>query len=615
MDLQNTRSLFEKSLSQRLALDSSENHAPRQRSIDTKILQGEVSGLQPNSRGLQQNATFQKGSKPFIRFIPLGGMGDVTKNMYVYEYVHGVNKEILIVDCGVGFPDSYMYGIDLVIPDASYVIKNRQFIKGIVLTHGHEDHIAALPFIWPKLQVPIYATRLTGALAQVRLKDRSVSAPITICSRDQLLKLGVFTVEFVHITHSIPDANNLIIRSPVGNFYHGSDYKFDWTPVDNVVTEIGKIVKVSQEGVLSLTTDCLGSDREGYTYSERVIEGGFEKAISKCKGKFIVTTQSSNISRIKQAIDTSQRHGRHICLVGRSVKGNVDVSQKLGYIKLPSSLMITEKDVAKYPPKSVSLIVAGSQGQAESALSRIALGDFHGVRIEKDDIVVFSADPIPGNEEAINNLIDTLSDLGAQVLYSGQFDDLHVSGHGSQNDLMLMLSLVKPKYIIPIGGTRRHMYQYSQLAQMQGYNKQDIFLLDNGQTIEYTSGTARLGKRVEIETIMVDGLGIGDVGNVVLRDRKIMAEDGIVVTIIPLSTQKNTDIRNIDIISRGFVYMKESEELIKETKTKILETLTKLSKGLNNPHFIKRSMEDVIEKLLYKKTHRRPMVIVVLIET
>lgn len=556
-----------------------------------------------------------QNSQPFIRFIPLGGMGDVTKNMYVYEYVHGTHKEILIVDCGVGFPDSYMYGIDLVIPDADYVIKNKQFVKGIVLTHGHEDHIAALPYIWPKLGVPIYATRLTGALAEVRLKDHGVSAPITICNRDELLKLGVFTVEFVHITHSIPDANNLIIRSPVGNFYHGSDYKFDWTPVDGDVTQIGKIVKVSQEGVLSLTTDCLGSDREGYTYSERVIEGGLEKAISQCKGKFIVTTQSSNISRIKQAIDTSQKYGRRICLVGRSVKGNVDVSQKLGYIKLPSSLMISEREVAKYPPKSVALIVAGSQGQAESALSRIALGDFHGIRVDKDDCVVFSADPIPGNEEAINNLIDTLSDLGAQVLYSGLFDDLHVSGHGSQNDLLLMLSLVKPKYIIPIGGTRRHMYQYSRLAQMQGYKKQNIFLLDNGQTIEFTRNNARQGKRVAIETIMVDGLGIGDVGNVVLRDRKIMAEDGIVVVIIPMSFHKSNEIGNIDIISRGFVYMKESEELIKETKTKIVDTITKLSKGIKNPHFIKKSIEDVVENLLYKKTHRRPMVIVVLIET
>lgn len=552
-------------------------------------------------------------NRGLVKFIPLGGIGDVTKNMYVYEYLPSSGEtEILIVDCGVGFPDPYMYGVDLVIPDATYLLDKLQKIKGIVLTHGHEDHIAALPYIWPKLKVPIFATRLTAALAKVRLDDAGVPAPITVWDRNKRLQLGSFSVEFVHITHSIPDANNLIVRTPAGIFYHGSDFKFDWTPVDGDVSEVGKIVTASKEDVILLTTDCLGSDREGYTLSEQVIEGGFEKAISKCKGKFIVTTQSSNISRIQQAVNVALRNGRRVCLLGRSIIQNVEVAQRLKYINVPQNRLISEKDIRKVSPKEVCLLVAGSQGQVESALSRIASGDHKFAEIAPGDTVVFSADPIPGNEEAVHSLIDALVDLGAEVSYSEVFDDLHVSGHGSQSDLMLLLSLVKPKYVIPIGGTKRHMYHYRTLAQTVGYTKEQILLLENGQVVEFRGNKASLGKTVEVNSIMVDGLGIGDVGNVVLRDRKKMAEDGIVVAIIPFDKRRKTVIGNIDIISRGFVYMKESESLIKETKNTISHTFS--YKGGFDASYMKKILEDAIEKLLYKKTHRRPMVIVVLIE-
>lgn len=552
-------------------------------------------------------------TKGTVRFIPLGGIGDVTKNMYVYEYEFEGNKEILIVDCGIGFPDSNMYGVDLVIPDISYLLDKTHLIKGIVLTHGHEDHIAALPYLWTKLKAPIYATRLTSALAKVRLEDRNVAAPVTVWDRNNILKLGNFSIEFVHVTHSIPDANHLIIRTPTGIFYHGSDYKFDWTPVDGDPTQVEKIAKAASEGVLAMTTDCLGSDRPGYTLSERVIQGGFEKAIARCKGKFIVTTQSSNISRIQQAITVSTANHRKVCLLGRSVKQNVEVSQKLGYIKLPGSSMISEKDVRNYPPSKIALIVAGSQGQVESALSRIALGGNKNVQIVPNDMVVFSADPIPGNEEAVHSLIDMLVDLRAEVSYSEVLEDLHVSGHGSQNDLLLLLSLVKPRFVIPIGGTKRHMYHYQVLSETIGYQKNQILLLKNGEVVGFEHNKAIKQKSIPVSTIMVDGLGIGDVGNVVLRDRKKMALDGIVIVIIPFNKQNGTIEKNIDIISRGFVYMKESERLISSAKQLVLKEFSNKNVG-GDANYLKKMVEDLLEKYLYEKTHRRPMVMVVLIE-
>lgn len=555
-------------------------------------------------------------NKGKMKFIPLGGIGDVTKNMYLYEYcpVSG-SPEILIVDCGVGFPDTHMYGIDLVIPDITYLQNKINQIKGIILTHGHEDHIAALPYIWPKLKAPVFATKLTAALAQVRLEEAGINTQVIVCDQDKRLTRGSFEIEFVHMTHSIPDANNLIIRTPAGIFYHGADFKFDWTPIDEQASQVGKIVKAAEEEVLCLATDCLGSDREGYTPSERMIEGGFEKAIANCKGKFIVTTQSSNISRIQQAINVSLRNGRRVCLLGRSMLRNTEVAEKLHFLNILHNRFVSEKEVKKIPAREIALIVTGSQGEMEAALSRIASGDHKYAEIVPGDKVVFSADPIPGNEEAVHSLIDSLVDLGAEVSYSEVLDDLHVSGHGSQMDLMLLLSLVKPKYIIPIGGTKRHMYHYRLLAQESGYQKEQIFLLGDGKVVEFTNNKAVLGKPLDIETVMVDGLGIGDVGNVVLRDRHKMAQDGIVVVIIPFDKVRRQLSGDIDIISRGFVYMKESGPLIKDTKKAILLSLTRKNKPLLDFNYVKKLVEHTVEKFLYEKTHRRPMVIVVLIET
>ncbi len=552
--------------------------------------------------------------KEKVRFLPLGGVGDVTKNMYVYEYFNTFGQsQILVVDCGVGFPDSNMYGVDLVIPDASYLEKKADQVVGFVLTHGHEDHIAALPYIWPKIKKPIFATKLTAALTQTHFDEIDLKAPIKTCLRNETLNLGVFKINFVHMTHSIPDANHLIIKTPLGNFYHGSDFKFDWTPVDNDLPEINKIVEVAQEGVLAATTDCLGADRPGYTPSESVIANGLNRVISQCRGKFIVTTQSSNILRIKQAIDVSLKYGRSVCLVGRSIKQNIKVAQEMGYLKIPSYVLVDERKLQKIPPAKITLIVAGSQGQVESALARIASNDHPFVRIEKNDMVVFSADPIPGNEEAVHSLIDQLIDLGAEISYSEVEEDLHVSGHGSQNDLLFLLALIKPKYLLPIGGTKRHMYHYQQLVGKAGFAKNKVLLLEEGQSIDFVEQEAFYGQKIALKNIMVDGLGIGDVGNIVLRDRQKIAEDGFVVTIIPIDRHQGELAGEIDIISRGFVYMKEAESLIREAKKLIYHHFQK-KRLWQDLGYTKKLVEDILEKWFYQKTHRRPMVITVLIE-
>ena len=405
------------------------------------------------------NIFYKNNTREAVRIFPLGGIGNVTKNMYVYEYwIDNKLIDILLVDCGIGFPDTGMYGVDLVIPDISYLLDKREKIRGLVMTHGHDDHIGALPYILPKLPTfPIYATRLTSAFIEVKLKEYGIIANLhTITFADQI-NLGRFHLTPVHVTHSIPDAANYVITTPIGIFYHGSDFKFDLTPLDNQPSELGKIAAAGDKGILCLLSDCLGSEKSGFTLSERAIEDTLEKEIRNCPGKFIFTTQSSNISRIQQAIDVGLRRGRKIAFIGRSVEKNTETARKLGYIKYPQDAVVRDKQLLRHPDSQLFLIVAGSQGQAESGLFRIARGEHKYVHTKEGDVVVFSADPIPGNENSVHSLVDALTKLGVRVVYSEIMEDLHRSGHGTQQDLQLMLSLTKPKYILPIGGTYRQM--------------------------------------------------------------------------------------------------------------------------------------------------------------
>lgn len=568
------------------------------------------------------NQPFQPPQPPLnrsevLRIIPLGGIGNVTKNMYVYEYRRDPNtiSDILIVDCGIGFPDEAMYGVDLVIPDINYLRDKKDKIRAIVLTHGHEDHIAALPYILPELKVPVYGTRLTAALAEVKLKDHGLQHHVATVDSTKRLQVGPFNVEFVHVTHSIPDAANLIIRTPVGVFYHGSDYKFDWTPMDGKQTEVGKIAKASEENILCLLSDCVRVESPGYTLPERIIEDTLEKELHKCRGKFIFTTQSSNISRIQQAINVAIHNNRKIAFLGRSIVENVEVTKQLHYLEFPDMYVLNEKEIKRHNPSDLVLIVTGSQAQPNSALSRIATGNHKFASINQGDVVVFSADPIPGYENAVHGLIDTLTAAGARVAYSDIIDELHVSGHGAANDLALMIGLTRPKYILPIGGTIRQMHHYADMAHDMGYKENQILLPKEGDVLEFSKeGNYRVADNLELRNIMVDGLGVGDVGNVVIRDRQTMANEGIVVVVVPVEQSTGEVTAEPDIISRGFVYMKESTRLIEEAK-KVVTNSLHLKKGrIFDWQFVRKSIEGNLEEFLYKETHRRPLIISVVIE-
>lgn len=544
-----------------------------------------------------------------LRIISLGGVA-VNKNMYVYE----TEKDIIVVDCGIAFPNEDMPGIDLIIPDINYLKDRKNKIRGIFLTHGHEDHRGALPYVLPELpQIPIYGTKLTLGLSKIRCDEAGLKCDWREVNYEQQITAGDFTINFVHVTHSIPDAANLIINTPAGVIYHGSDFKFDWTPVDNFPTEVQKIAAAGKNRVLCLLTDCLRVERAGYTLSEQMIEQTFEAQIQKCAGKFIITTMSSNIGRIQQAVNVAQRHGRVVVFAGRSIEQNVEVARKLGYLSLPREMVVRAEDVSRYPANKIMILATGSQGQDNSALSRIANGE-HKIGIAEGDSVIFAQDAIPGEETGVDNLIDTLIKAGAEVYYSAILDELHVSGHEAADGLKLMLALTKPKYVWPIGGTLRHLKHYAKLAQSMGYKNEQIIIPEEGQVIKFENEKAGNGGRVEVKNVLIDGLGVGDVGNVVLRDRRTMSADGIVMIIIPMEKSTGKISGEIDIVSRGFVYMKESGQLIDDAKEVIKKALVEHEGPMSDFRFLRRHITDHLEKFLFNSTHRRPLILPVIME-
>lgn len=585
------------------------------------------SSIQPQqtneSRTKQQFIGIGKGyqkvdsGKASLRFIPLGGSGNVTKNMFAYELRYDGNvKDILLVDCGIGFPDADMYGVDVVIPDVSYLEDKKQYIRGLVFTHGHDDHIGAIPYIYPKLgNVPMWGTPLTAAFANLKLKETKLQARVKPVDFSTTLTIGPFTVSFVRMTHSVPDTANLIIETPVGIFYHGSDFKFDFDPLDGKKSELEKINAVGKRGVLCLMTDSLGSERVGFTPSEQKIRDTIENELSKCPGKFLFTTQSSNISRIQLAIDIAIAHGRKIAFFGRSIDKNVEEAFNLGYMKFPRDMVVRDKDLKKMPANKMFLIVAGAQGQPESALTRMANDNHQYVSINDGDTVMFSADPIPGNENSVSNVIDQIYRCGARVSYTNITEDLHVSGHGSQGDHMLMLTALGPSYVLPIGGTYRHIMNYREIAMQCGYQKQQVLMPDEGDIIEFTKFAApKVVQHIALENVMVDGLGIGDVGSIVLRDRQTIANEGIVVVVVPVEKSSGRVTSAPDIISRGFVYIKESGDLLNRAK-KIVNDSLRVKKGrMMDWHYMRELIEDNLQKFLRKETGRQPLIVPVILE-
>jgi ribonuclease J len=549
---------------------------------------------------------------PTLKIISLGGFGKVTSNMFVYE----LENDILLVDCGMGFPTEEMLGIDILIPDVSYLKDKMDKVRGLVITHGHEDHTGALPYLLPRLpNIPVYANKLPANLIMDKLAEyENMPKLINVLLPGQVLQLGQFTVESVRISHSIPDSTHLIIKTPAGTIYHGSDFKFDFTPVDGVLPDTGRMARAGVEGVTLMLSDSLGSERQGYTPSEKTLESTFEREIADCEGKFIVTTMSSNISRWYQACKIAIKNGRRIAVSGRSIERTLDVAERLGYFQIPKSAFVQLKQVRRMPPKNVCVLIAGSQAQSGSALERVATNDHKDLSIIPGDKVVFSSDYIPGNESAVQSLIDALSRLGANVVYSDITDHLHVSGHGSQQDMLLLASLVRPQYVLPIGGTYRHMVQYSRLAQSMGYQPDHILLPEHNQSIVVSNGVASLGPTVAVRTVLVDGLGVGDVGSVVLRDRQHLAEEGVVVVVLEVDQNDLSNVLNLELISRGFVFEKYSADLLHQASDRVRQTVNQKKGKIESDRHLKEIVADHLGHFLFDQTHRRPMILPVIVE-
>ncbi|HSX09490.1 MAG TPA: ribonuclease J [Candidatus Saccharimonadales bacterium] len=551
-----------------------------------------------------------------VSFMALGGLEDVTRNMYLYEY----KNEILIVDCGLGFPDESMLGVDLLLPDISYLVdvlkKGEKKIVGMVLTHGHEDHIGGLPFILPQLpQFPIYASPLTAALANEKLQDYKLPADIqTIQLEDNELHLGPFTVTFVRVTHSILDSANIIIKTPVGNLFHGSDFKFDLTPADGKRTDFLKITTAAQEGFLSVMSDCLGSDRDGFTPSEQMLGTYFEREMRNSPGKFLITTYSSNVTRLNQAINAAEMTGRKVCFVGRSIVKVKQIAQRLGYLKMRDGTEVQINELQKYKSKQLLLIVAGSQGQENSALTRIAEGEHREVRLDPNDTVLFSSDTIPGNELSVSALSDSIAKRGAKILFSGHGSQMyHVSGHGSAGDHMLLIALTQPRFLLPISGTYRHMVAYRTTAQQMGYKRNDIFLVENGQEVLFGRNSARFGKKIEIKHVYVDEVSGEELENFVIRDREQLAKEGVLIVMAEIKESDGQLATKPEVIARGS-YLTDTKEVTDSLAGELEKTLSGHRDKVTNWFHVRRTIGETAEKHLYKKMRTRPLVLPVVIE-
>lgn len=544
-----------------------------------------------------------------LKLIPLGGVGEVTKNMYVYEF----GNEQIVVDCGIGFPNSSALGVDVVIPDITYLEKSGKKLLGIVLSHGHMDHIGGLPYILPRLpNVPVYGSTLSIALAEEKVREFGLKNKMTMI--EDHLKLGPFDIEFIHVTHSIPNCKHLVIKTPAGTVYHGADFKFDLTPTDGKPADFTKIAAAGGRGVDLMLTDCLRIDRPGFTPSETTLLKGIDNEFRKAKGKLVFTTMSSSISRIEMAVQAAARYHRKVALVGRSVKQSCEAAMKYGFMAVPKDIWIKPENVSHYKPNEVAIIVAGAGGQEGSAMQRLAAGEHKFIELKVGDHVVISADAIPGTESNVYGLIDTLYKKKISVAYSGTSEDLHVSGHGQAGDLSLLVRLVKPKYIIPIGGNLRHMVSYQEHAKDLGYSPEDVFVLDDGQVVSLKNHNLIRDGRVETKNVYVDGLGIGDVGSIVLRDRKVMASDGMLIVIVPVASDTSRITGEIEIVSRGFVYVKESQALIDEIKTQVENCLKGQDGIVTDWAYIRSKVEQTLEKFIYQKTERNPLILTVVIE-
>ena len=557
------------------------------------------------------NKSIFKKSK--LKIIPLGGLHEIGKNITVFEY----ENEIIVVDCGLSFPEDDMLGIDLVIPDITYLEKNVDKIKGLVITHGHEDHIGSIPYLLKKINVPIYATKLTVGLIKNKLEEHKLlrTTELHEVTQGETVKLGKnFKVEFIRSSHSIPDSVMLGITTPAGTILHTGDFKVDFTPIDGKIMDFGRIAELGEQGILALMSDSTNSERKGFTMSESSVGEVFDKLFLHCTKRIVVATFASNVHRVQQIVNAAIKYNRKIAVCGRSMINMITTARELGYIECPENLFIDIDMIKNYTDEQLVIITTGSQGEPMSALTRMAAGDHRKVKITPNDLVIISATPIPGNEKFVSKVIDDLMQIGAEVVYSA-LEDVHVSGHACQEEQKLIIALAKPKYFIPVHGEYRQLIAHSETAQSMGIDKDNIIMLQNGRVLEINEDSAEFTGTVQSGRVLVDGLGVGDVGNIVLRDRQHLSQDGLIIIVLTMDGSTGDVIAGPDVISRGFVYVRESENLMDDVKTVVRHEVKKCEeKEIRDWSTIKTTVRENLRDYIFAKTKRNPMIIPIIME-
>ena len=549
--------------------------------------------------------------KEKLKIIPLGGILEIGKNITVFEY----KNDIILVDCGLGFPEDDMLGVDLVIPDITYLEKNKDKIKGLVITHGHEDHIGGIPYLLKQINVPIYATKFTAGLIEHKLDEHKLlrSTKMKVVHPGQTITLGGMKVEFIRTTHSIPDACSLAIHTPVGIIVHTGDFKVDYTPIDGENIDLGRLASLGNKGVLALMSDSTNAERKGYTMSESIVGDIFDKLFLNCTKRIVVATFSSNVHRVQQIVNSAIANQRKIAVCGRSMVNTIETARKFGYITAPDNVFIDIDQIKAYPDESLVIITTGSQGETMSALTRMANGDHRKVEITPNDLIIISANPIPGNEKYVSKVVDDLMSIGAEVVYSA-LQDVHVSGHACQEEQKLMFSLVKPKYFIPVHGEYRQLIAHAETAKEMGIAPENIFITSNGRVLELNEYEAKFTSAVPSGKILVDGLGVGDVGNIVLKDRQKLSQDGLIIVVLTMDSNGMV-LSGPDVITRGFVYVRESENLIEDIKRVLRKEIQKCEeKGITDWASIKSILRESLHDYIYKKTKRDPMILPIIME-
>ncbi len=552
-----------------------------------------------------------KFKKSPVKIIPLGGLLEIGKNITVFEY----ENEMIIVDCGLAFPEDDMLGVDLVIPDISYLERNKEKIKGMVITHGHEDHIGAIPYFLKQINVPIYATKLTAGLIRNKLEEHKLlrSTKLKIVNQGDKINLGKMKVEFIRSCHSIPDSVALAIHTPAGVIVHTGDFKIDYTPIDNEKMDFGRLAELGNKGVLALLSDSTNSERKGYTMSESTVGEVFDKLFLNCSKRIVVATFASNIHRIQQIVNSAVKYNRKVSVCGRSMINVIKTAMELGYIDVPDNTFIDIDMLKDYTDEQLVILTTGSQGEAMSALTRMASGEHRKVEITPNDLIIISANPIPGNEKYVSKVIDDLMQIGAEVVYSS-LADIHVSGHACQEEQKLMLSLIRPKYFLPVHGEYRQLMAHAKTAVSVGIPPENIFIMNNGRVMEISENSAKMVGTVQSGRVLVDGLGVGDVGSIVLRDRQHLSQDGLIIVVITMD-QNGEVVSGPEIISRGFVYVRESENLMDDVKKTVQRELDKCAnKGIKDWSGIKSNLKDGLRDYIFAKTKRNPMILPIITE-